>query len=712
MNEEADNLHANLADREALATQILQQAPALLAQGHGHLVEEWLDRLPAELFQQNPWFIFWRGATRMSQSFAAARACFVEAFPRFDDSSDAAGTYLAWSGIVDSIVYEWADFSRLDRWIAELDRLQARYPDFPSAEIEGRVSGSIFGALMFHLPQHPAIEKWADRILALLQRENDPANRILAGNTLVLYHLWWSGNHNRLNLVMDLLRPPQKGEGLPPLPRIVWISLQGYQEWAAGDCEAAQQTFQAGVRIVEESGVHVWDFMLYFQGAVSYLSAGDYQTGGRYVDELMAKIDRKQQLNLAHCCYVAAWQSVLANKIGRAREHAQAAINAVAELGGPFTQAAAWAAWTQVQYASGRRTETLAGLEKSLRLAREIKSPILIFRGLMVKASYALDAGDEETCLAALREGLALGSHGHYMNFSWWQGKLMTRLCLKALEVGIEIDYVRDLIMCRRLLPEDPPLHLAHWPWPLRVSALGSFAIQQGDKPLIMSGKTQKKPLELLKLLIALGGKEAYEGQVADLLWPHSDGDTARVAFNTTLHRLRQLIGHKEAVTLRDGQLCLDRRYVYTDVWAFEETLRAARQQAEQKDEADSLHLTEQALALYRGPFLAGEEQTWLHPLRERLAGRFVAALQHLAAHALKTGDHRQAEEWYMRGLEVDPLNEPLFQGLIRCHLSAGQHAEASTVYLRCKKVLANSLGVEPSAATTALYREIGGKQG
>lgn len=706
---EAARLHAQLADWEALATLVLQQAPELLAQGRGELVEAWLTQLPDDLVQQNPWLLFWRGAARMTQSFAASRAAFTPAYSAFDAHRDAAGAYLAWSGIVDSIVYEWADFSRLDQWIAELDRLRRRYPDFPSPEIEMRVSGSIFSALMFHLPQHPEIGSWAERILTLLQRENDPTSRIMAGNSLVLYHLWWSGNHSRLDLVMNLLRPPQQGRDLPPLARIVWISLRGFQEWAAGECTAAQQTFLAGVQVVEESGVHIWDFMLYFQGVVAYLSAGDHRTAGRYLDELMTRIDRSQQLNLAHCCYVAAWQAVLAKKLGHAREHVRNAIAIAEELGGPFTQAAVWAAWTQVEYVSGERNAALEGLEKSLNLAREIQSPILVFRGLMVKAAFALDAGEEESCLAALREGLKLGRHGHYLNFSWWQGPLMTRLCIKALEAGIEVDYVRELVRRRGLLPAEPPLHLANWPWPLCVQTLGHFAIHQDDQYLAASGKTQKKPLELLKLLIALGGKEAYEGQCADLLWPHGDGDAARVAFSTTLHRLRQFLGHKEAIVLRDGRLGLDRRYVHTDVWAFQERLRAARQRAEMQDETGARRLTEEALAHYHGPFLVGEEHTWLFPLREQLAARFVAGLQTLAEDALRHGDHRQAETWYQRGLELEPLSERLYRGLIRCHLAAGEHAEASLTYLRCKKILASSLGVEPSAATTALYRKIGG---
>ena len=56
-------------------------------------------------------------------------------------------------------------------------------------------------------------------------------------------------------------------------------------------------------------------------------------------------------------------------------------------------------------------------------------------------------------------------------------------------------------------------------------------------------------------------------------LWPDVDGDAAQRSFDTTLHRLRKIMGDDRVLVLRDGKLSLDGRYCRVDVWAFERLL-------------------------------------------------------------------------------------------------------------------------------------------
>src|SRR5271169_6305787 len=72
---------------------------------------------------------------------------------------------------------------------------------------------------------------------------------------------------------------------------------------------------------------------------------------------------------------------------------------------------------------------------------------------------------------------------------------------------------------------------------------LGQFKIEVDRKPLHLQTKGHK-PLQLLKVLIALGGQTVAIDQLTESLWPDSDGDRAYGAFTVTLRRLRELIGH------------------------------------------------------------------------------------------------------------------------------------------------------------------------
>ena len=56
------------------------------------------------------------------------------------------------------------------------------------------------------------------------------------------------------------------------------------------------------------------------------------------------------------------------------------------------------------------------------------------------------------------------------------------------------------------------------WPWLIRICTLGRFAIVIDGIPLRSTGKAQKRPLDLLKLLIALGGQSVSSSAVLSAL--------------------------------------------------------------------------------------------------------------------------------------------------------------------------------------------------
>jgi LuxR family maltose regulon positive regulatory protein len=155
---------------------------------------------------------------------------------------------------------------------------------------------------------------------------------------------------------------------------------------------------------------------------------------------------------------------------------------------------------------------------------------------------------DLASALASLTRMTALGRRHGIVNTPWWRSRLMGRLCLRALEAGLDVAYVRDLIRRRRLVPEEPPVTLEAWPWPVRISTLGTFAVQVDDRPLVFARKAQQKPLAVLQAIVALGGRAVGEDQLVDLLWADAEGDAGHHALKMAILRLRRLLGHERAV--------------------------------------------------------------------------------------------------------------------------------------------------------------------
>jgi DNA-binding SARP family transcriptional activator len=305
---------------------------------------------------------------------------------------------------------------------------------------------------------------------------------------------------------------------------------------------------------------------------------------------------------------------------------------------------------------------------------------------------------------------------GYIDLFPWWQPSVMADLCAKALVSGIEVDYVQGLIRKHHLVPAEPPLTVGNWPWPLRINTLGRFELFKDGVPLVFSRKIQKKPLLLLKALIALGGKDIKEEQITDLIWPDSEGDAGHNAFKTTLSRLRHLIG-EEPISFQEGKASLNPFACWVDTKTFELMTRrvdALSRQTREEEETQRagdlnriIRLAQKAMEIYKGHFLAfDEDQPWMIPYRDRLRNRYLGLVTRLGEYLKETGKLEMALEVFQRALNIAPSAEELYQQMMICYRQLGEHAKAISVYERCEKIL-HSSGIQPCAKTEAIFRTV-----
>src|SRR5262249_32855456 len=140
----------------------------------------------------------------------------------------------------------------------------------------------------------------------------------------------------------------------------------------------------------------------------------------------------------------------------------------------------------------------------------------------------------------------------------------------KALEAGIEVDYVKMLLEKRWLPLPDDAYHIDAWPWPVKIYTLGEFRLLIDDEPLAKKRKAPHRLLDFLKILIALGGVNVPAARMMDSLWPESDGSTAKENLDKTLQRLRRLLGHEDILPVRQARISLNPELCWVDAWAFE----------------------------------------------------------------------------------------------------------------------------------------------
>jgi DNA-binding SARP family transcriptional activator len=265
------------------------------------------------------------------------------------------------------------------------------------------------------------------------------------------------------------------------------------------------------------------------------------------------------------------------------------------------------------------------------------------------------------------------------------------------------------MILSRRgLFPQTPPLHLVNWPWGIAIRTFGGFSLYRGDEPVTYSRKAQRKPLALLKALIALGGTEVLAERLAEALWPDADGDMAHQALEVALHRLRKLIGLPEAIIFREGRLSLNGRFCWVDAYAFEHLLALAGE-ADKQCGADRTHmLLAQADTLYRGVFLVEEGgEWWTTALATRLRSKHLQVAWRLGQLHDEQGQWVQAAHHYERCLEADECPEAIYRRLMVCYQHLGRSLEALEVYQRCRRMLATTVNLLPSPETEAVRASI-----
>jgi DNA-binding SARP family transcriptional activator len=714
--EDAAELYRMSVEWEGLVRLIRAHAGSMASQGRSRPLEEWLKSLPEKILEHDPWLLHWMGVCRMPFNLLEGRRYFEKALALFRKQRDTAGVFLAWSGAVEAIIQEMGDIRRLESWVALFEELVKEY-GFPPPAIEAQVTIRIFTALKWRRDD-PVFILWNKKALALMDNNEDAGLRMLTGFYLFSCHVWWIGDYETSRHVLEVMRRiANTHRNLPPLVLTLQKPPEALFALLTGAHEQCLTAIAEGLAIANDSGVHIWDALLLMCGAGSCLCAGELARAGQFLDKMASTLEGARLFDRFYYYHKSAWRFMLMHDISRAMTYEKTALELASKTGFEIAEAQAHFAMAHLMRMSGERKSAKEHIRRCRGIGQRMGSTIVEFMAMLSGAAFAFDGCDDKKGLTHLKDAMALGRANDYVYFCWWHPSLMTPLCIKALEAGIEVDYVKGLIGTCNLVPEAPPLHVENWPWPIKIYTLGRFELLKDGKTLQFSGKVQKKPLEMLKALIALGGQDVEEARIADALWPDASGDLARRSFDTTLHRLRKLMGNDEVIQLHDGQLTLDTRHCWVDARAFEtmvehaESMRREAEGERRKSPSGNpksgmrLDLLEKALALYKGHFLPAYAGTpWALSVRERMRAAFLRLVIAQGLYWEKTRQFNGAVDCYEQGLRMDSLVEEFYQRIMICYAQSGRQAEAANVYHRCKMMLTKSLGFAPSSKTEQIY--------
>ncbi|MFC5995196.1 ATP-binding protein [Pseudonocardia hispaniensis] len=220
----------------------------------------------------------------------------------------------------------------------------------------------------------------------------------------------------------------------------------------------------------------------------------------------------------------------------------------------------------------------------------------------------------------------------------------------------------------------------------IHIDLLGEFTVRVGHRT-IRDAWEQRRALDLVKVLAVEPTHRLHREQVVEALWPHLATEAAFANLHRAASHARTILGAKESVVLRGGQVRLwPDASISTDVEQYE----AAADRALRSGNPQSCVA---AAARYGPGLLPGDVYAeWTATARDRLRDLQLRLL-------------RRAGRWDAV-IEHEPGDEEAHRELVRTMVADGRRNAALRACQDLRKALAE-LGLGPGPETLRLWREL-----
>jgi DNA-binding SARP family transcriptional activator len=247
----------------------------------------------------------------------------------------------------------------------------------------------------------------------------------------------------------------------------------------------------------------------------------------------------------------------------------------------------------------------------------------------------------------------------------------------------------------------------------VRISLTGRLTVETDRRTQDATRLRGRQGRVLLAYLAAEHGRPVPSEQLAEALWGLTLPPTWRPALRGVVSDVRDFL---EALDLpADGMLTSSSgSYLLTLPDDASVDVELAAREAERAEQALAAGDLEQALAAATAareiadrPLLPDLEGLWLDRHRAALQGVLTRSLEVLIDAHLASGRGDLAVRPATKLVGLEPFRESAHLRLLSANAAAGDRAEALRAYERCRRLLAEELGVDPSPQLEAAYLDL-----
>jgi DNA-binding SARP family transcriptional activator len=247
----------------------------------------------------------------------------------------------------------------------------------------------------------------------------------------------------------------------------------------------------------------------------------------------------------------------------------------------------------------------------------------------------------------------------------------------------------------------------------LEICMLGKPTITLNNKPIL--GSISNKAVALLCYLVLNKDKTYSRDKLASIFWDSANIDTIRYNLRYTLWSLRKILDADKKqipfiVTYKDCCRINQDASICTDIFEMEKLLEESIG-LKGSEYIESLNKIKD---IYKGEFLEGfyinkcpEFNDWVFFERERLQRIYFEVLHRLTKLYKSSGNYFKSIEILNEMLKINPLQEELYEELIKNYLELGDRGSALKQFKRCSNILRDELNISPNESIRKLHYDI-----
>lgn len=247
---------------------------------------------------------------------------------------------------------------------------------------------------------------------------------------------------------------------------------------------------------------------------------------------------------------------------------------------------------------------------------------------------------------------------------------------------------------------------------PLSIQMFGEFSLQLGSSCVCDSDNRSKKAWLLLAYMIYYRNRPIPPEEFVSLLWGDDEKSSNPLnALKTMSHRVRSTLDQLGSGAGHRLILRHDTTYAWNtdipvilDVDEFDRLCQAGYN-AESEDE--KLEFWTQALALYKGDFLAKlSSEFWVIPIATHYHNLYVQTVLETLPILESQGQWQEIAELCRAAIKQEPYLEDFYRYQMRAMIELGNRRDAVTIYENMSELFLRDFGAMPSEEIRTVYRD------